>query len=66
MVKKTIGELIDGLSIINIKIFFLVEKVQKNKHTREDARKLQELNRQRSLYVNSINEFFDERQDIKV
>lgn len=66
MVKKTIGELIDGLSIINIKIFFLVEKVQKNKHTREDAKKLQELNRQRSLYVNSINEFFDERQDIKV
>jgi hypothetical protein len=65
-VTKTIGELIDGLSILNIKIFYLVEKVQQDKHTREDAKKLQDLNKQRSLFTNAINEYFNERQEIKV
>jgi hypothetical protein len=64
--KKTIGELIDGLSIVNIKIFYLIDTVLKDKHTREDAKKIQDLNRLRSEYTNAINEYFKERQDIKV
>jgi hypothetical protein len=64
--KKTIGELIDILSVTNIKIFYLVDKVQKNEHTKEDAKKLQELNSYRSQITNAINEYFNERQEIKV
>lgn len=64
--KKTIGMLIDELSITNIKVFYLVDKVQKNEHSKEDAKKLQELNSYRSQLTNAINEYFGERTDIKV
>ena len=64
--KKTVAALIDELSITNIKIFFLVDKVQKDEHTKEDAKKLQELNFYRSKLTNAINEFFNERQEIKI
>ena len=64
--KKTIGELIDGLAIVNNKIFYLVDKVQKDEHTRKDAKKIQDLNKLRSEYINAINDYFKERQDIKV
>ena len=64
--KKTIGELIDALSVTNIKIFFLVDKVQKDEHTKEDAKKLQDLNSYRSQVTNAINEFFGERKEVKV
>ncbi len=64
--KKTIGELIDSLAITNNKIFYLVDKVQKDEHTREDAKKIQDLNKLRSDLVNAINDYFKERQDIKV
>lgn len=64
--KKTMGELVDGLGIVNIKIFFLVDKIQRNKHTRGDAKKLQDLNKLRSKYVNAINAEFNESQEIKV
>lgn len=64
--KKTIGALIDELSITNIKVFFLVDKVQKDEHTKEDAKKLQDLNNYRSQLTNAINEYFDERQEVKV
>jgi len=60
------GELVDGLGIVNIKIFFLVDKIQRNKHTRGDAKKLQDLNKLRSKYVNAINAEFNEMQDVKV
>lgn len=64
---KSIGELVDELSIVNNKIFYLVEKVQNNKHTREDASKIQVLNKLRSRYVNAINGYFKARKkDIKV
>lgn len=63
---KTIGELIDGLGIVNIKIFFLVDKIQRDEHTREDAKKLQDLNILRSKYTNAINEYFKDRKEIKV
>jgi len=64
--KKTISELIDGLIITNLKIFHIVEKIQKNEHTKEDAKKAQDLNALRSEYLNAINEFFNERKEIKV
>jgi intergrase/recombinase len=64
--EKTIGALVDELSITNIKIFYLVDKVQKDEHTREDAKKIQDLNKLRSDYVNAINRYFKEAQQIKV
>lgn len=64
--EKTFGSLIDELSITNIKIFFLVDKVQDNKHTKEDAKKLQELNGYRSQLVNAINKMIGQREEIKV
>lgn len=64
--KKTIGHLIDEISVVNCKIFHLVEKVQKDEHTREDAKKLQDLNSYRSQVINAINNFFNERQEIKI
>ena len=64
--KKSIAELIDELSIVNIKTFYLVDKVQNNEHTREDSVKIQELNSYRSQLKNAINKYFKERQEIKV
>jgi len=64
--KKTKAQLIDELSITNIKIFHLVEIVQNNVHTLEDAKKIQDLNSYRSQLVNALNEEFRERTDIKV
>ncbi|MFA5036115.1 MAG: hypothetical protein WC479_02970 [Candidatus Izemoplasmatales bacterium] len=64
--KKTKAQLIDELSITNIKIFYLVDKVQKNEHTVEDAKKIQDLNSYRSQLVNSLNEEFGDKKDIKV
>ncbi len=63
--KKTLAELIDELSVINIKIFMLVDKVQKNEHTKEEAKKIQDLNLQRSKLKNAISEFADQRIEIK-
>jgi len=64
--KKTKAQLIDELSITNIKIFYLVDKVQKNEHTLEDAKKIQDLNSYRSQLVNALNEEFGDKKDIKV
>jgi len=68
--KKTPGELIDEISIVNIKIAFLVDKVQKNQHTVEEAKKIQDLNRYRSQLRNAIDELFGgvgaDRKDMKV
>lgn len=63
---KSIATLIDELSVTNIKIFYLVDKVQQNQHTKKDAKKLQDLNLFRSKLMNAINEHFDEEQRIKV
>ena len=59
--KKTISELIDTLSILNIKIFFLIEKLQGGKGTTEEAQKVQLLNKQRSEYMNAINEELNQK-----
>ena len=64
--KKTIGELIDNLISTNIKIFMLVDKVQKDEHTRDEAKKLQDLNSYRSELTNAINSYFKEREEIKI
>ena len=52
---KTLAQLIDELSITNIKIFMLVDKVQKNEHTKEDAKRIQDLNMFRAELMNAIN-----------
>ena len=64
--KKTIVELLDELIITHCKLFALVDKVQKDEHSREDAKRLQDLNSYRSQLKNAINEFFNERQEVKV
>lgn len=64
--KKSIATLIDELSVTNIKIFYLVDKVQRNKHTRADAKKLQDLNQFRSELVNALNYEFKQRKNVKV
>ncbi len=64
--KKSLATLIDELSVTNIKIFMLVDKIQKNKHTKKDAKKAQDLNIYRGKLMNAINEFFDEQQNIKI
>ena len=56
----TLGSLIDKLSVVNIKIFHLVDVVEDK--TADDiavaaaARKAQTLNRERSNLINEINE----------
>jgi hypothetical protein len=64
--KVSIGELIDGLSVVNIKTFYLVDKVQNGSSNVEDQRKIQALNKRRWEFINSINEYFNERQEIKL
>ena len=64
--KKTISQLFDSLSVVNIKIFFLIEKIQDGKATMEEAQKAQLLNRERSDLMNAISREFKERERIKV
>lgn len=64
--KKTTASIIDELIVTNIKIFYLVDKVQKDEHTRGDAKKLQDLNQYRSELINALNYEFKQRKTIKV
>ena len=64
--KKNVGELIDELTTTNVKIFFLIENIMKRDFEKEDARKVQELNFYRSQLKNAINQYFNERQEIKI
>jgi hypothetical protein len=64
--KKNISTIIDELSITNIKIFMLVDKIQKNEHTKEEAKKLQDLNSYRAELCNALNEEFKEKEIIKI
>ena len=64
--KKTISTIIDELIVTNIKIFMFVDKVQKNKHTRADAKKLQDLNSFRAELCNALNREFKQRKTIKL
>jgi len=64
--KVSIGELVDGLSVVNIKTFYLVDKVQNGSQDVNDQRKIQALNKRRWEFINAINEYFNERQEIKL
>ena len=64
--RKSIATLIDELIVTNLKIFYIVDKIQKDKHTREDAKKAQDLNKFRSELCNAINREFKQRENIKV
>ena len=65
-IKKSIATLIDELSVTNIKVFVLVDKVQQNEHTKKDAKKLQDLNSYRSELVNGLNREFKEKEIVKI
>ena len=58
-VRKTISELVDELGITNCKIFALMDKGN-------DLEKIKKLNAYRSELKNAINEFFNERSEVKV
>jgi len=64
--KKTAASIIDELIITNLKIFFLIDKVQRNKHTRTEAKKIQDLNSYRSELINALNKEFKQRKIIKI
>lgn len=64
--KKSFSQVIDELTVTNIKIFHLVEKIAKNKHTLKDAKAAQDLNRYRSELCNALSREFKERENIKV
>jgi hypothetical protein len=63
---KTIGQIIDEISVVNIKIYMLVDRVQKNEHTLEDAKRIQDLNKYRAELMNAINKEFKQQQIIKL
>lgn len=56
--KKKLSELIDELSIVNIKIYMLMENGN-------DLEKVKKLNRYRSDLKNAIGEYFNENGEIK-
>lgn len=64
--KKTLAELIDELTIVNIKIFNLVDLLESGAGDVEDARKLQSLNKYRNRLKNAISEWANERVEVKV
>lgn len=63
IMRKTIGELIDEISITNIKIALIFEKG--SDATWDELEKAQKLNSYRSELKNAINEYFNERVEIK-
>ena len=64
--EKTLAELIDELSVTNIKIFFLIEKIQDGKATVEEAQKAQLLNKHRSNLMNAISKEINQTERIKI
>ena len=64
--KKLLSEIIDELITIDIKIFYLIEKIERDDYTKDDAKKVQTLNKQRSALKNAISEYFNEREEVKV
>ena len=59
--EKTLAELVDELSITNIKIFMLMEQ-----EDMESFKKLKVLNKYRSELKNAINSSFNEREEVKL
>lgn len=52
---KSLGQLIDELSIINIRIWMLIDKVMTGVATPEEAKSVQEYNAMRNKYVRAID-----------
>jgi len=64
---KSIAELIDELSITNIKIYMMVEDVEAGRNAKEDAQKMQALIKYRSQLKNAINaDLGDRKEETKV
>lgn len=64
----SIGELIDELSVVNIKIYHLVDVVEgggKDSDVARAAVKITQLNRRRSELKNAINKVLGGREEIK-
>lgn len=66
----SIAEIVDELTIVNLKIFHLVEVVESeedDKTVAHAARKIQRLNRQRSRLKNELNRRLgNDDQEVKV
>lgn len=62
--KKTIGQLIDELSVTNIKIFMMVEKVERKEDKPGDSQKMNKLVKYRSQLINAINEELGDESSI--
>ncbi len=66
----SIGELIDRLTIVNLKIFYCVDLIEHSPHERivaENAKKAQLLNKERSRLINEINRVMgSDRVEVKV
>lgn len=52
---KTVGQLIDELSIANIRIWTLIDKVMAGTATIEEAQRVQQVNSQRNELVRAID-----------
>lgn len=55
-VKKSIAQLIDELSVTNIKVFMMVERVEAKQDKPGDSQKMNKLVKYRSQLMNAINE----------
>jgi len=58
---KTVGQLIDELTILNIRIWMLIDKVKVGIATPEEAQKVQEYNDRRNQYVRAIDRRLGDR-----
>ena len=62
--KKTFGELVDGLITADLKLWHLVEKAERGEATGEDFTRTQVINRQRTTYMNELSKFFPDQDPI--
>ena len=58
---KTLGQLIDELTIVNIRIWHLIDKVIDRTATLEEAQAVQSFNAQRSELVRAVDRCLGER-----
>ena len=58
---KTLGQMIDELCVVNLKIWHLIDRVMDGSGTLEDAQSVQEFNSQRAELVRVIDKRLGER-----
>ena len=68
MIQYSIGELIDKLTIVNLKLWHTEENIQKLKKDSASAKEIEKLcdhvvgfNKLRNELIESINEFFEDK-----